>query len=512
MDYRDKLEISFADLFRNLLKKWRVVLICMLVCMLAGGAYGYVAPSKSGRSSASGTQTASAGKKLQSQKSKLSAAEAREVEMAVQAYLSTMLTYGERVEYAKDSIRMNLDPTSVPTCMLSYSISDYSTDEQIVDLAINEADNCIALYTNEINNVKLTDKLREVLGPEISDSNISELIEVTKGGLSIMNVAVMASTKEDAEKMAAIVDEYVMSVYEKVRAGCEHTLKKAGENFYYGYNHTLFTRQRDFKDSLFATEKAVVTFQTSLTSDQKTYYAALLTAAKKEYDKSGSMDVDALLNGSATEENASDTATKADTSSTTSKKKLNKKYVLGGVAGGAFMALAVCAVIYLMSSCLKTKKDLAGAFELAVIGEIVPEDAYKKPFGKVDRLIDRVFLGKVMRTDPGAELDMVTRDISISAVRAGAGSLCISGTCDAADVCSLKDLISKSGRGEIFEKGTVKPLKSPLHSADSLDELASSDAVVLVEKAGKSRYEDIAEMIDICGRYGVKILGSVVVY
>ncbi len=512
MDYRDKLEISFADLFRNLLKKWRIVIICMLVCMLIGGAYGYAAPSKSAKTSSQGTQTADVGRKLQSQKSKLSAAEAREVELAVQAYLETMATYRDRVNYARDSIRMNLNPTNVPTYVLSYSISDYSTKDQILDLAITEADNIIALYTNEINDEKLTDRLRDILGEELPDSNINELIEVGKGGLSIMDITIMASTKEDAESMAAIVDDYVMSVYEKVRAGCEHTLKKTGGNFYYGYNHTLFTRQRDFKDSLFTTEKALVTFQSSLTSDQKTYYAALLTAAKKEYDKSGSMDVDALLNGSTAQEAVSGGETKSDTSTKTSKKKINGKFVFGGAAGGAFLVIVVIAVIYLMSSRLKTRKDLSGAFGLAVIGEVAPEDAYKKPLGGIDRAIDTAFLGKVLRTDPGAEIDMITRDISISALKAGVKSLCISGTCDEGDVPELKGMIQKSGKGEMFEKGNVKALKSPLHSADALDEFAASDAVILVEKAGKSRYDDIAEMVDICSRYGVRILGTVLVY
>ena len=52
---------------------------------------------------------------------------------------------------------------------------------------------------------------------------------------------------------------------------------------------------------------------------------------------------------------------------------------------------------------------------------------------------------------------------------------------------------------------------SMLTDPSVIDEIVSSDGVILFEKIGKSLYEDIAREIELCNNYGVPILGTVVI-
>ena len=50
-----------------------------------------------------------------------------------------------------------------------------------------------------------------------------------------------------------------------------------------------------------------------------------------------------------------------------------------------------------------------------------------------------------------------------------------------------------------------------VYDAESLEKMASSDAVLLLEKAGSSLYDEIIEEIQKCQQYEVEILGGVIV-
>ena len=50
-----------------------------------------------------------------------------------------------------------------------------------------------------------------------------------------------------------------------------------------------------------------------------------------------------------------------------------------------------------------------------------------------------------------------------------------------------------------------------LDDSKVLEEIVNSDGVMLFEKIGKSKYEDIAKEIERCKNFGVKILGAIVV-
>ena len=50
-----------------------------------------------------------------------------------------------------------------------------------------------------------------------------------------------------------------------------------------------------------------------------------------------------------------------------------------------------------------------------------------------------------------------------------------------------------------------------LTNPDVIDEIVTSDGVVLFERIGKSLYDDIAREIELCNNYGVLVIGAVII-
>jgi capsular polysaccharide biosynthesis protein len=511
MDYRENLEIDFLDMLRCVLKKWRVVLVFMLIGMICAGVYGYFIPNKpTSEATVKKQQEAAANKQLATLSSKLTDAETREVNMAVQSYLESYETYLRRVEYGRDSIRMNLDAINVPSYVLSYRISGYSDSEEMLVTGISEADNIVALYMNAINDPELFADIRSELGWEVSDSYINELIEVTKSGLSIMNVTMMAPSQEEVTGMAEVVDSYIMTYAKDIQSKYTHTLEKMGGSYYQGVNNTLLSKQKDLNDGLITTGKAIISFQSSLTADQKTYFMALLNMAEKQLAETGNVDISALTEG--TEGVSSAAASKTTTTKTGPGKKIRKKYILAGGVAGAFAILIWYAILYVLSATLKTRNDLSGAFRLSVMGEFVPEDQYKRPLGGLDRLIDSLFMKKLFRLGKEEQFKMIAKGIGAGAAKEGTERICISGSSNDSFIEGIRKQISEDGAKELDGSGTIVAVDSPLGSSGSLEELAGADGAVLVERAGVTKYDDLSTIIALCDKYGVKILGTVLVY
>ena len=514
MNYRDNLEIDFMDLLRYVLKKWRVYVAFMLIGVVLAGCYGAIGTirgSKAEEESDSLTDVEITQDQL------FTDSEMDDIIENVELYMQYKELYRTRKEYVSDSVKINLDPNSIATYRETFLISDYHTEGVEFISDTNEVDNIVELYRRTITSNEVLDEVRRSLGWTTSNRLIQELFTLGKSGVSVMSLSVYGPDENTCKTIAGVLEKHILAKMETICEIQPHELKVLGADYSEENNLSFAEAQKNQIDTLAAIIKAMQGVGTSLSDAQKILYAAMISAVNDE--NLGGVEPEKNLR-TLSEELMSDQAiaqaisekqgeNPVEVISTEEEAKgFDPKIIIMAALLGLILPMLWFCLIYILSSCIKTKDEIPDVFKLPLLGSINPKTDISRPFSGVDRFIDRLFGDKASAFSQEERLDMVSAAITIGAEKEDIKKLYFTGT-DTDDTASeLADRIKNGIRtdGLEFESG-----KSPLYDPRSLESLAKADAVVFVEKVGASRYEDIAKLIGLSRKYGVTILGSVVI-
>ncbi len=197
----------------------------------------------------------------------------------------------------------------------------------------------------------------------------------------------------------------------------------------------------------------MLTVGSSLTSDQKSYFTALVNEEVK------TKDVDTMI-----------------------LREFSIKFAALGFMAGAFLVIMWICAKYILAQTIKTKDEFKDLFGLNVLGTISKECE---------------------------NLGMITAGAQIGAKKIEAKKLYVaSSLTDEQHTASYSKIVDaiKTGAGDI----TVDSGESILVNPASLEKLSAVDGVIFVEKLKASKYEDIARELEIVKNYGIKVLGIVV--
>lgn len=533
MNYRDEIEIDLIDLLHHLLLKWRQMLVCMLVGMILVGIYGYnkkvpvVIDDNTGEVVEAPVVDE---KSLAYLGSKLNDYEKNEAVLAVETYLDYEKAYADRKKLSDESILLQLDPFKVPACVTTYKIIDFTNENVPDESTLTNVDNIVVLYKNALFDKSVISEIKSVNNWDYEDGFVREIISIGKTGLDIMTVTCNGLTKEQCESIMDVLDKKINTLAPVVKSQYEHDIKKIQRYYYEIYNSSILDQQKTQKDTLIGIEKSMQTVASAMTADQKAYYAALLSEVKAEMTE-GDKDADALAiakQGTIEEEQLPDVteavsqsqaAVAADKATENEQnvvmvpsKSISVRYIALGAFAGILLVLCFYGALYVLSPKLRTKRDIQDVFGLAVLGEIREENRYNKPLSCVDRFIDSLFEKKDEKLSESERMEIISSAICLGIAKAQVKSIFFTGVGTSNRTADFKGkLIAEVEKSSANDNSfTTLSGPSPLLGSDTLKELSTSDAVVLVEEVASSRYEDIARILEICNRFGVKVLGTVV--
>ncbi len=483
MDYRENMEIDLIDLALYLLRKWKVLVVCMIIGAVLGGGFGYM---RSGVtvSKETGEPVTNSVSEIAALKAKLTEQSAELVELTAGQYLEGMNSYRDIVAHGNDSIVLRVNAYDAVKLTNRYAIDDKAVNKDI-EVVINEAGNTvssnnedgyesyvlgnagniISSYRGELLTSETIQEIKDALGRDISDASVCEMIRITGEGNAILSVNVYGESEEQVQAAMDVLDKKVDKATEAISGIYDYEIKALGSYVSVGADDYLLGLQSQNSTRLTTVRNSIVSLASAMTADEKAYYTALIEKG------------DAGL-----EEDVAEAEVAAPVE-TVVVRTISKKYVALGLIGGLFLAAFLYAVMYVLSGKLHTADDLRGAFGISVIGE-----------AKGD----------------ATEFGLMSQGAAIGASKLSSESVYIMGASD--DEGSVK--IRNTMRKEMTEDHHVKSVKagsSAVNDAVSMQELSDSDAVVLVEMVGKSRFEDIAREVELCKKFGVKILGAVVV-
>lgn len=498
-------EISLLDLCVEMLLRWRVILLAMLLGGVLLGAFSYLNSWRAARNwNASGEEET---KELAERRELVEGWEqeaGEDIDAWVEEHLTekqlanidTLLFYEETYEarriYQENSIYMNMDPNSVARGELTFLVNAGSPEE---------TNRVVQIYEDLAAAGELHERLGEELG--VSPASVRELLflERTAYGQTVpvntLRLSVMYGDEEGCGKILQAIETYFAEQQRLLEGEIgAHSIKVLSRSVSTGRDTTLAEDQIKLKNDQISRETSIAAIRDAF-SDEETFYYIYLT----EGDFSEMM----VLKKEEGEKESGVNSSEGESAAPSP--RVSVKYILLGMILAAFVYVFVLFVKYIMDAKLRYTDDVRELYEIPVLGRI-PVERKKKSLDFVDRWIyalrdrnRRSFSRKeaVLLSAAGAK---------IAARKKGVGTVCCLG-------CGLKENsleVCEQIKVQLAEEGlNVSILNNVLYDAEAMEQLSSVGSAVLVETAGVTLYDEILKELELLRRQEIEVLGCVVV-
>jgi len=495
----DELEItvSIKDMIMRICLKWRqmlawgIVLAVLFNCVGILKSYNAVQASKNSNvltwEEQIDKKIESAQSKTEDAKGSLSQRECEEVERAVDSYESLKDKYNKEILYSNESIYMQLDPSNIPVVTLNYTVDNhYQVEYPLID-ARDNIGAILESFCSGIESDKICEQIAESLGKDVQASYIKEIINTDNKACNF-SVEAMGLSDKDCEVMGKILKEEIQNIdseLKKVYGDFDLTL--VSETYGTKSSADVMNDQTTQMVNMNNMKNAFNNLSNYMSDDQKTYYNALLDSKNLEDNRLE------LLKEEVKDEQ--DVAAP-------SVKMIHKKYMVLGFLLGIFLVALCVGMRYLLTGKLRTSADISECFGVTVIGKVKKNE--KKP--KIDAWIKSIFYGEDGFSYE-EHIRMVCAGVRIAAQKHGYEKVYIT---SASNNDVIKKCMSEIGDGLKEQKVCVESGPSIIYDPESLEKMASSDAVVFIEEIDGSRYQDIKTELEKAHMNQNAILGCVV--
>lgn len=489
---KDKdITISFKNMIYRILLGWRGILVCAVVFALLGNFYGVYKDYEKIKSEKPSIVEpedvlASAERKVKSLESNLSDKDVLYAYDAAETTRSLEEQFRQIQNYRENSLYMQVDFEHVPTAKLRYYIDAHPKTEYPMIMEYDYSVDIGRAYMEYLVDQEVTDYISEVYG--IDEVYVRELFYyyITNNYLYIEIIG------PDEEK-CNIAKDFIKDKMNKL----DKVVKKdfpsydiflVIDSFCYQVNDTVYDRQYKRVTELNTIRTSRGNILSGMTEDQKSLYTAIMNYYNLR-DKY--------------EQNPEDLIEPQTQKKTSKISFVHKKYTAAGLAGGIFVAVLLLAIKYIFTPVVRVKENLIVDLNQNVFGTIWPENSRKRFLGFVDKWITKAFYKRDMYFTFDKSVEMIAMGIRIAMEKENISKVYLTGS--ASDNMGVTDKLEADLKnGFEVEKGECI-VYNPL----SLKNLSDSEAVVFIEKAGDSTFDNILKEMDLAKQSKVKNLGFV---
>ena len=485
-------EIYIKDMLFSIFRKWRVILVWMVIFAVALDG---VAVAKSYKTMVESRNAQKLNnEKLENYKGQLSKEDIKKVEDTYELYVTYNKSLENSLDYYNNSVKMQLNPNNIATISLQYGIYNSKMRKDIVKAysnAVLSKETCEyinekaelkteANYVCELINFDVNDEVYE----KNNSNNTVNVIEDTDGTSMLINI--IAPDKNSCEIIADIMEDKIQENTSKIqkKLGDFH-IKKIDRNFVNKASESLLNEQQNCISSINNIKTTISNLNLTLSDVQKSYYSALISQDSDDVE--------------GTESNIN-----------TSVKMINLKYIFVGLAAGVFFVACWYGLFYIINENLKIKDELEEYYGLSVMETMQSEKTtllINRSF--IDRLIYKLFKRK-NHLSKEESIDLVCTNILIAARKQNMKRVHITGCADSECAEGIKmQILEKIKNNEESLKCSIG--KSIIRNVDSLNTLADSEGIVLIEEINNSDFYEIGKEINICMKNSVNIIGAVVI-
>ena len=500
---REEKEIDLIDLLIEIMLHWRGLIVAFLIGGILLGGYSYYKSYKAHNSAvaaADSAKTAAAQSEGMSDEEKLAQLKKQEEQLESNTKATSLgnvesaILYTDQItqlkEYLDGSVLMKADLNNLPTGYITIQI-----------IADDRRDNLREAYESIITSAELIEVVKNTLG---YGSEASELIQIDEANVrmfssisasnTVLNdaddtsirVSCYAASVENCKELTNIVSEFVLSKSRELQSKLGyHEVVIVDSSVTTMFNAYLSQTKLDKQNKLISAETAIGKLKDAFTADEKALFDLKENIYKLnrqiEISKAAEISIPAV--------------------------GLSKKMLLIGVVLGVFLYAGIICVAYIFSQKIKDSDDFTVTFGTAQLGKLYGQRSFKG-FGKK---LDKWLYSFKNRGRKAIAADEATGIIAANAALSAAksdikklGIICADGVEENAG-----GLVEKLKAAMKAENIDAKVLSQLLYSKDEAYSMKDIDAVVLVAAAGKSRYSEVWDAMEVVDNQKIDILGGI---
>lgn len=492
--YMREEEVDLIGLLHYILKKWRIVVIAMIVFGVVADLY-YVKKSSDAVTVESQTEEDSIEILIKNAKENLTEDAIQQVDRVYTMYAYNEDSYQENAEYLDSSLLMQLNPEEIPTVLLSYQISRNISEEEIR--------NIVTMYESALLDETSCADIVDAIGKKYKNTAVKELVSITDNvnnnsvilqnvDSGILNIRIYALEQKQCEKIADVIKNRMQAYTEQLQQVFgEFSAQNISEQYYLSSDSTISEQKMNIVSAMNSAYSYMNNVTNGFTEDQLTYFDLLAKPLDESVDQEEKDTED---------QNVADNAVKMN--------YFSAKYVLVGLIAGAFLVVLWYACVYIITQTVKDTDDLKVVTGLPIFGTVLSNGELDKR-NKVDKWIDSLFSRGKKKEDDAVLLERVCHEIELQAKKKEVKNILVTSSADTEGIALIMDKVQQ----KLTELG-VSAVKSDSIASDSieaLEQLQKADGVVFVEQLMKSSREDIRKETELCSRYQVEMLGNVAV-
>ena len=487
----EEREIDLLDMIADILSHWRGLLVALIIGAVLMGGFSYVKSYRNIQSTPTVEEEPELDElAVEEQLTQLEDSLSDSEKAAVLTTVDDEREYLYKDKYFQESVYMQLDPLDIVQTELVYRIQ--AEDEGL-------AQHLGTLYKNIVGGVGLYDWVEQQTG--IDAAYAAELISVStnpeifvRNGANIstgsdnLKVTVIQKDEETCGQLAAAVSSYMEQQQKNlVKELGNHELILLSETSGKIISTDMMARQIDYGNQVSNLRSGIASAKAGFTADQQKYYDLLTW---EEETREAEMD-------------QKDTTTEEEP--VLASPSVSKKYVLLGAVLFAFVYAGILFLIYIFNSKIRVSDELQSLYHIPQIGVVVKDS--KKKF-ILDKWVDDLRHYGKRKFDAKQSMELAFAAVKIVAVKNKLNTICLMGCnleAGAGSVCeNLKTALEKEGIN-------VTVLDNVLYNAESMEKVEAMTGVVLVEKAGSTLYNEIANELALLKRQDITVLGGIIV-
>lgn len=502
-------EISLLDMLAEMLMHWRIVLALMLAGGIALGGLSYFKSYQATKAQSSQEQQENENTVEQE---RLTAKQRANVE----AVFTNEQIYNDMCIYRDNSILMQIDANNMVSMELIFLIQP-GAPEQPDDMQkiykdllssnamyawIADKQGIMPSAAEEIISIKMQDtnvlekKGSNTLGIEIQNIDVLE-----KRGSNTLGIEVIHYDESDCKAIAQTVIDYVSQMHNELEnlVG-SHNVILLEQTLAAKYDSSIIEWQYNYLANITALQTGIADSKEHLSQEEQAYYDDLTINYTDEAEQ--------LTWGAIFDKSWEQSETAGETEADIGAGTISIKYVVLGMLIAAFGYVFVVFLLYIMNNKIRVIDNMQDIYDIPQLGTISGQDEKRKLFGFIDERIKAFCSGSKRRFPREDTVRLSAAAIKLAVTKGGLHTVHFIG-CDlknqTASVCDeLKAILNK-------DHIEVKVLDNILYDAGTLEELSSADGVVLVERAGKTMYDEILQELEVMKRQEILVLGGIVV-
>lgn len=467
-------EISLVDLMVEILLRWRMIIVWMVAGAVLLGAFSYV---RSGN--AASKQQAAAEEMTSDPEEWLTEEEMQNVNYVV----NYEKMYLGKKEYQEKAPIMQMDFNNV---------SKGETTIVIEAEDIRKSADIARVYEDIVESGEFAEKVAGDVGMETVGIQEILFLSRTEGKVFIdggegTSTFEITALHDDEEKCRDMLDSAVAFLRNKQSSVAEtlgeHEISVANESFAVVSNMGIVDRQRAVVDEINSMKKSISDMKDQLSDTEKKYYDYLMSDADADTEEPALTEVSPSAG-------------------------VSVKYVLLGAVMAAFVYAFILLLVYIFNTKIRETDSIQELYGIPQLGVIPAEPGKKKALGFIDRWILSMRDHNKRQFSEEEALELAAVAAKMAAGKENLKNICLMG-------CGLKErslnACEKIKARLESENIHVAILNNVLYDAQMLNELDKADGAVLVEGAGTTLYNEIAEELELLKRQGIKALGAVLV-